>query len=165
MEGDSIISGETKELKFGPESPILISGSPVDFKQIHFHTPSYHLIEGREYPVEFHVITVPQESGSNPAYLIISILFDIGEHNQFIGELLQKSADKGSTVQQEQFNILLGGRAMVNKTNDNLDGFYHYIGPLATEPYTNSVQWYIARRVFEISPEQLEIIKKMKLQE
>ena len=164
--GESMIKGNKMEVRFGPETPLLINDSEVEFKLLHFHTPAYHLIQGEEFPLEFHVITIPKEkSGSDPEYLVVSILFRIGQTNQFIEELLQKPAGSGMAIKESQLNILLGGRAMVNKTNDNLDGFYHYIGPLATPPKTNSVNWYIARRIFEISEEQLNTIIRLKSQE
>ena len=166
VEGEPMIQGKLKEVRFDPDTPLLINGNEVDFKLLHFHTPAYHLIEGEEFPVEFHVITVPKEKrSSDPEYLIVSILFSLGQSNQFIEELLQKPAGSGRAIKESQLKILLGGRAMVNKTNDNLDGFYHYIGPLATPPETYSVHWYIARRIFEISEEQLNTINILKSQE
>ena len=87
-----------------------------------------------------------------------------GQFNPFIDELLQKPLNFSGPEQESQLHILMGGRAMVSKTNDNLNGFYHYIGPLATKPFSYSVRWYIARKVFEISEVQLEKIKQYKAQ-
>ena len=165
-EGESMITGNRKEVRFDPEAPLLVNESEVEFKQLHFHSPAYHLIQGEEFPAEFHVITVPKDKkGRNPEFLVVSILFRIGQTNQFIEELLQRPAGSDRAFKESQLNILLGGRAMVHKTNDNLNGFYHYIGPLATAPNTKSVHWYIARRIFEISEEQLTTIKNLKNQE
>ena len=166
MQEESSIKGKKVELLFGPEEPMLIDGSEVEFKQLHFHTPSYHLIEGEEYAMELNVVTVPvSKQKSNPEYLVISILFRTGQFNPFIEELLQNPLNFSGPEQESQLHILMGGRAMVSKTNDNLNGFYHYIGPLATKPYSNSVHWYIARKVFEISEEQFVNIKQRKIQD
>ena len=35
---------------------------------------------------------------------------------------------------------------------------YHYKGSLTTSPYTESVNWYVMKRIFEASPEQIERI-------
>ena len=166
MREESLIKGKKVELLFGPEEPLLIDDSEVEFKQLHFHTPGYHLIEGEEYTMELNVVTVPvSKLKGNPEYLVVSILFRLGQSNPFIDELLQKPLNYSGPEQESQLNILMGGRAMVSKTNDNLNGFYHYIGPLATKPFTNSVRWYIARKTFEISENQLDKIKEYKSQE
>ncbi|MBS3953053.1 MAG: carbonic anhydrase family protein [Methylomicrobium sp.] len=38
---------------------------------------------------------------------------------------------------------------------------YHYTGSLTTAPFTESVDWFVLKKVYEASPEQIETINKI----
>ncbi len=153
------------ELNFDFESALEIGDRQYGFKHLHFHSPGSHLLEGVSFPMEFHVVTQPVNGGKPGEYLVIATLFKIGTENPFIREILLQASDLGRSKSETLLAILKGGQAMVNKTNLDMEGFYHYTGFLASEPYSKSVQWYIAHRIFEVSAQQIEQIKALQEQE
>ncbi len=157
--------GRKADLNFDFESALEIEGRQYRFKHLHFHSPGPHLLEGISFPMEFHVVTEPADRNTGGEYLVISTLFKIGEENPFIRELMIQSSDLGHSKSETLLGILKGGQAMVNKTNLDMEGFYHYTGFLASEPFTKTVEWYIAHRIFEVSAEQIEQIKALQEQE
>ncbi|MEN8787990.1 MAG: carbonic anhydrase family protein [Flavobacteriaceae bacterium] len=157
--------GQKAELNFDFESALEIDGRQYRFQHLHFHSPSTHLLEGISFPMEFHVVTQPVDNKETEEYLVIATMFKIGEENPFIREILIQSSDLGRSKSETLLGILKGGQAMINKTNLDMEGFYHYTGFLASEPYSKSVQWYIAHRIFEVSAQQIEQIKALREQE
>lgn len=157
--------GRIAQLDFDFENSLVIDGRQFGFRHLHFHSPGLHLLEGISFPMEFHVITQPTDENSSEEYLVIATLFKIGEENPFIREILNQSAEPGMSGPETLLGILKGGQAMVNKTNLDMGGFYHYTGFLASKPYSESVDWYITRKIFEVSAEQIEQIKTLQEQE
>jgi carbonic anhydrase len=157
--------GQKAELNFDFESALEIEDRLYGFKHLHFHSPGTHLLEGISFPMEFHVVTQPVDDKKTEEYLVIATLFKIGEENPFIREILIQSSDLGRSKSETLIGILKGGQAMVNKTNLDMEGFYHYTGYLASAPYSKTVQWYVAHRIFEVSAEQIEQIKALQEQE
>jgi len=82
--------GHTVQLDFETGSTISYEGLDYDFKQMHFHTPSEHLIDGITFPMEMHIVTSisPKDKNGTPRYLVIGILFKEGKANKFIDEFL-----------------------------------------------------------------------------
>ena len=82
--------GHTVQLDFEPGSTITHEGSTYEFKQMHFHTPSEHLIDGITYPMEMHIVNeLVGEQGENVAkYLVIAGLFKMGKESLFIDEFI-----------------------------------------------------------------------------
>ena len=167
---NNIVNGQVEEegvetqLNFDFETAMVIEGRQYRFKHLHFHSPGPHLLEGISFPMEFHVVTEPVDNKGGE-YLVIVTHFKIGEENPFIQELLIQSSDLGRSKTETLIGILKGGQAMVNKTNLDMKGFYHYTGSLASEPYSKSVEWYIAHRIFEVSAQQINQIRALQEQE
>ena len=68
--------GHTIQLDFEPGSTVKTGGQTFEFKQIHFHTPSEHLIDGMTYPMEMHVVNTlaGQDKEDTTEYLVILFL-------------------------------------------------------------------------------------------
>jgi len=49
--------GHTIQLDFKQGSTINVGGITYNFKQMHFHTPSEHLIDGITFPMELHIVS------------------------------------------------------------------------------------------------------------
>ena len=152
--------GHTIQLDFKQGSTISTNGITYTFKQMHFHTPSEHLIDGITFPMELHIVSASENSAS-PQYLVIAVLFKMGEESKFINEFLNtvphhdhtKTATKVGAI---KFTDLLS----LSPTGD-LGHHYHYKGSLTTPPYTESVNWFVLKQIFEASPEQIKAINQL----
>lgn len=126
--------GYTVQLDFDKGSTVSSDGREYELKQMHFHTPSEHLIDGMTFPMELHIVNQvpPLNESDTPHYLVIAALFKMGKENKFISDFLSTTPS-----------------------------FYHYRGSLTTKPYTESVSWFVLKRIIEASPEQIRTINKI----
>lgn len=153
--------GSTIELDF-PKGGGSITYDDREFEllQLHFHTPSEHLIDGVTYPMSMHIVNrLTSDAGDGLThYLVIAVLFKMGESNDFIASFLEavpsaageRSELATSTVYLEE---LFPG--------DRLPRYYHYRGSLTTAPHTETVDWMVLKQVKEASPEQIQKINSI----
>ena len=147
--------GHTVQLDFEPGNTISANGKTYEFIQLHFHTPSEHLIDGMTFPMEMHVVNmrVGQKEGEDPEYLVIAYLFKMGKEEPFMNVFLDDMPEEDQT-KDVNLNIL-GDTHSKEEMVENLKSFYHYKGSLTTPPYTETVDWYVLSKIFEASPEQI----------
>lgn len=153
--------GHTVQLDFAPGSDILLDTTTYQFKQLHFHTPSEHLIDGMTFPMEMHLVNTlkyPEQHQNESQYLVIGILFKMGEANRFIEEfinLIPLHEHEVTEVSHQKIHLpdLFKHPILPNETH-----FYHYEGSLTTPPYTESVSWFMLQEIQEASPQEIEKI-------
>ncbi len=155
--------GHTIQLDFTGGNSFTVNGKTYKFKQLHFHTPSEHLIDGMTFPMEMHVVSVSkdQKDSTKPEYLVIALLFKMGQENKFIKEFLN-----AIPVEEHKKTDLNPGVVKLKDLFDSiskadLDAYYHYRGSLTTPPYSETVDWIVRKYIFEASSEQVAAIEKM----
>ncbi len=148
--------GHTIQLDFEPGNTITADGRTYEFKQLHFHTPSEHLIDGVTYPLEMHIVNVmPGVEGGTPQYLVIGFLFKMGATNPFIASFIDAVPDEEHTETEVNINVIKSSNLWTRGTELLVDECYHYRGSLTTPPYTESVYWLVHKEILEASPEQI----------
>tara|TARA_B100001964_G_scaffold230938_1_gene284998 strand:+ start:318 stop:1133 length:816 start_codon:yes stop_codon:yes gene_type:complete len=162
-EVDSITNlGHTIQLHFAEGSTISAHGKTFHFKQMHFHTPSEHQLDGIAYPMEMHIVNAAENvENSETEYLVVSILFKMGDENKFISDFHDLIPEEKHSVHNIQTGrVRLSDLLMVTRKDKSEEGLYFYKGSLTTPPYTESVNWYIDKHIYEASPEQIKTLKK-----
>ncbi len=162
-EVDSIMNlGHTIQLHFAEGSTISAHDKTFHFKQMHFHTPSEHQLDGMTFPMEMHIVNAAEDGKNGEAeYLVVSILFKMGEENKFISDFHDLIPEEEHSVHNIQTDrVRLSDLLMVPRKDKSEEGLYFYKGSLTTPPYTESVNWYIDKHIYEASPEQIETLKK-----
>ncbi len=154
--------GHTIQVDFAKGSVTLVSGKSYELKQLHFHTPSEHLIDGITFPMEMHIVSKLNDSikYSGSSYTVLGILFKMGHENKFLKEFLNSvplkegkdELDPAKVKLNDLFADISGGKSF---------SYYYYQGSLTTPPYTESVNWVIDKRIFEASEEQIVAIEKL----
>jgi carbonic anhydrase len=147
--------GTTIELDFPEGSSITFDGREYKLKQLHFHTPSEHQIDGVTYPMELHIVNVmdAQSEDDPPRYLVISYLFRMGEEGPFIASFLDQ------VPTEEGRRDLAPGTVIIEPEGRELNQeFYHYRGSLTTPPNTETVEWLIVKEIQQASPAQIRRI-------
>jgi len=152
--------GHTVQLDFKAGSTVSYEGIKYDFKQMHFHTPSEHLIDGMTFPMEMHIVSTKplKEKDTTPSYLVIGILFKEGKNNKFLDEFLNKIPKTEHTLAPLEVGTVRLDDLLYSKELNNVKNFYHYLGSLTTPPYTQTVQWFVFKHIMEASPEQIKAI-------
>ena len=152
--------GHTVQLGFEPGSTVKVGNKTFEFKQIHFHTPAEHLIDGITYPMEMHVVNtlLGQAKEDTTEYLVIAFLFKMGKENKFINEFIHLIPGG----KEESEDISTGTVNLKNLIKYNpkklLKYYFFYKGSLTTPPYTESVNWYVMRKIIDASPKQIQQI-------
>jgi carbonic anhydrase len=154
--------GHTVQVDFAKESITLVNGKTYELKQLHFHTPSEHLIDGMTFPMEMHIVSKLNDTVKNRdyTYTVLAILFRIGSENKFLKDFLDsvprvEGKDTLNPVKVKLTDLFSGMPDREKLT------YYRYPGSLTTPPYTESVNWVIAKKIFEASEEQIATIEKI----
>jgi len=154
--------GHTIQVDFTKGSVTRVNGRTYELKQLHFHTPSEHLIDGITFPMEMHIVSKLNDSTKKggSAYAVLGIFFKMGHENRFLKEFLnavpreegRDTLDPNKVKLEDLFADISGGERLT---------YFNYQGSLTTPPYTESVNWSIAKKVFEASEEQIATIEKL----
>jgi len=159
--------GHTVQLDFEPGSTVNVDGKTFDFKQIHFHTPAEHLIDGITYPMEMHVVNTlaSQAEEDTTEYLVFSFLFKMGKENKFIKEFIDLiPGDKNESEDISTGTVNLKDLITYNPAynpKEVLKSYFFYKGSLTTPPYTESVNWFVMKTIIDASPVQIQQINKI----
>jgi len=155
--------GHTVQLDFAPGSTIEKDGKVYEFEQIHFHTPSEHHIDGITYPMEMHVVNTihKNEKAEETQYLVLAILFKMGDANAFIQEFLDLIPKEPESKKEVPTGIIRMSDLMETAPENELRECYHYSGSLTTPPYTQSVNWFISKHIYEASEDQIQKIRRI----
>jgi len=154
--------GHTVQLDFEPGTQVKYQNNSYEFKQLHFHTPSEHLIDGITYPMEMHIVNqlkdTKQSEDSVQKYLVIGVLFKMGEPNKFVEEfinLIPKHEHEEIEISDDLVHLqdMFDETILPEQTN-----FYHYNGSLTTPPYTESVNWFILQDILTASPKEIQTL-------
>ena len=150
--------GHTVQLDFRRGITTQFDGDSYEFRQLHFHTPSEHLIDGITYPMEMHLVhSRPGLSADDPPnYLVVALLFRMGKSNQFIDEFLDAiPTEEGRSAELQGVFVedVLGPGMSVESIH-----YFHYRGSLTTPPYTECVDWMVAKQIVDAGPAQIQRI-------
>ena len=152
--------GHTVQLDFETGSTVSYEGIEYNFKQMHFHTPSEHLVDWMTFPMEMHIVSTMQlkDKSITPRYLVLGILFKEGQSNKFLGEFLDKIPKNEHTLAPLEIVTVKLDDLLYSDELHDIKNFYHYQGSLTTPPYTQTVQWFVFKHIMEASPQQIETI-------
>ncbi|KAM3207276.1 hypothetical protein ACQJBY_062467 [Aegilops geniculata] len=140
-------------LKFeGDAGSVSIGGTPYFLRQLHWHSPTEHSVNGRRYDMELHMF---HESAEGKA-AVIGVFYKIGAHDAFLHKLepyLEMIADRKDREEKMGMMDPRGARGKASV-------YYRYVGSLTTPPYSEGVIWTIVKRVRTVSRHQLELLRE-----
>ncbi len=147
--------GHTIELDYDSGSYVTYDGLDYQFKHLHFHTPSEHMLNGEHYQMEMHIVHVNYDKGDDDVeYLVIGVFFVEGEENEFLSSFLD-------AVPKEEGEVFETDNRTVDATEiipPDLHDFFHYHGSLTTPPYTEAVNWIILKEIKQASSAQIGLV-------
>jgi carbonic anhydrase len=123
-----------------PGNYLWILENSYELKQFHFHSPSEHLIDGEEFPMEIHMVH-QNDAGD---YAVIGLLVEEGVHNEIMDELPSFRAERGLGPREVPVDF--------NELIPNRKEYFYYNGSLTTPPCTEGVTWIIIKKPLIASP-------------
>lgn len=143
-------TGHTIEADFDAGSYMEYDGQVYNLKQLHFHTPSEHQIDGLTYPLELHMVhTLASDPGK---YLVIGVFFKDGAANDFIEDVLAHAPREAGA--HYDGNMQISASEVVAAEQ----GYYHYEGSLTTPPYTETVTWLVMKDIHTADSAQIQAL-------
>ncbi len=144
-------NGHTIRYNFEKGDFILLDGVKYKLKQIHFHEPSEHTINGIRYPLEMHLVHI----NKNNEIAVLAVMAKEGESSEpfaFLEKYLPVS--KGETK-------LIDANFDLNKSLPTKKEYYTYRGSLTTPPCTQNVTWFVYKTPITISVDQVKQLQNL----
>jgi carbonic anhydrase len=123
---------------------VLFESEQYTLRQMHFHHPSEHQIDGVTFPLEAQL----EHRSANGKVLMISVLFQMGPANPFVSSLPWHKLPMARRV---PISASLDPNVLMPSTKR----YYKYLGSLTTPPCTERVQWVVLHDNPTVSMKQL----------
>ncbi|KAB1222578.1 Bifunctional monodehydroascorbate reductase and carbonic anhydrase nectarin-3 [Morella rubra] len=135
---------------------LVADGKNFTLKNVHWHSPSEHRIEGEQFPLELHLV----HKAADGNFSVVSTLYRYGDPDPFLYKLKDKLDELGkeSCSADEEAHIPLGV-LQTKYMRRNTRKYYRYFGSLTTPPCTEHIMWNILGKVRSISKDQVEALR------
>jgi carbonic anhydrase len=129
---------------------ITLDSGRYSFVQMHFHTPSEEMIQGRTFPLDAHLV----HRNAAGELAVVALLFEEGAHNPALEPILAAMPKHtGGIAHLDRVNV-----AQLLPANLNA---YFYMGSLTTPPCTEGVRWNVLTTPVQLSRAQLEAFQAL----
>jgi carbonic anhydrase len=135
-----------------PARKIVLNGTSYTLDNLHFHTPSEHVVDDKPFDMELHVV-----HAALPQRAVIAIFLKVGDREN---TALKPLFDAMSNLKNE------GQKTKVTFGSDKLAAifpadmtYFGYAGSLTTPPCDYGVTWMVLKTPIQISKEQLAQFK------
>ncbi|XP_065868733.1 alpha carbonic anhydrase 7-like [Euphorbia lathyris] len=128
-----------------------INGTEYVLKQAHWHSPSEHTIQGKQYALELHLV----HQSKDGTHAVVAFLYQLGQPDAFI-ECLAKKLEEVAGAEKQ---VLAVGPVNPNDIHIDTGNFYRYTGSLTVPPCTENVIWTISKKIKDVTNEQVKLIR------
>jgi carbonic anhydrase len=141
-------NGHTFQVNFPPGSTMTLLNRKYELRQLHYHTPSEHQLDGQAADLEVHLVHAMAEAPERLA--VVAVLIREGEENPFMAAFWgQLPAEEGPPAPAEA--MLNAGQALPRDPR-----YFTYDGSLTTPPCSEVVKWVVLREPVTASAAQIE---------
>ncbi len=144
---DIVDNGHTIQISGDKASTLVIEGKAYVLAQFHFHTPSEHKVNGRQYPMEMHLV----HQSADGQFAVVGILIEEGAHNSNYDLLIENLPDAPGEKRHLE-NITVD----IDDLLPEDDKAFSYEGSLTTPPCLEGVHWLVAQKAVQLSAAQLK---------
>ncbi len=141
-------NGHTLQVSLDGAGAITHGPRTYALKQIHFHHPSEHTVDGRAFPLEAHFV----HAAPDGALAVVGVLFEEGDAHPVINDLWDMASPTPAPATP------LGAfdpRPLAPRS----DAAFHYAGSLTTPPCSEIVTWTVLTTPLTVSAEQIAAFK------
>ena len=144
-----INNGHTIQANYDDGSYILVDGNRFNLLQFHFHWPSEHVVDGKQYLMEGHL--VHQDAQGNLA--VVGVLMERGEPNSALSDVWEFMPPTAGAVREPGILFNVNDLLPDDRTT------YRYSGSLTTPPCSESVQWMVLKNPVQVSAQQAQLFE------
>lgn len=149
---DTIVNtGHSIQLNFAEGSTLKRGDTVYKLVQLHFHRPSEHLIEGRNFPMEAHFVHRADSGGM----VVVGVLMAEGRTNHAFSKIVASMPpEEGPPAKAPAGfdpNALLPAR----------QAYYEYSGSLTTPPCSELVEWLVLANPVQVAAADIASFAKL----
>lgn len=144
--------GHTAQVNYQPGSAMTLAGTRYELLQFHFHTPSEHRLQGREFPAELHLV----HRGPGGELAVVGVLIEHGSENAALKPLID-NLPRTVGAKQQVGSVQINAERLLPQQAQH----YNYAGSLTTPPCTEGVKWLVMDKPIQASRQQLETLQSV----
>ncbi|KAJ6810715.1 alpha carbonic anhydrase 7-like [Iris pallida] len=129
---------------------ISINGTNYPLKQLHWHSPSEHTVNGRRYSLELHMV----HQTADDKIAVVGILYKIGRPDPFLAKL-EGYIENLTDVEEEKV-----GMVDPRHVRRGSRKYYRYMGSLTVPPCTEGVVWTVVTKIRTASRKQIHLLRE-----
>ena len=137
-------------IHFGDTNTLTTGAGDYILRQIHWHTPGEHRVEGESAPMELHLV---HTRGSGEV-AVVGVFYELGAADPAIQRWIEATPPDAPSNSDD---LHLAARDFQPPGA----AYYHYDGSLTTPPCTEAVDWFVMRERRTISAEQLAALNEL----
>ncbi|KAK4281525.1 hypothetical protein QN277_013005 [Acacia crassicarpa] len=131
-----------------------INGTQLFLQEAHWHWPSEHIINGKRYALELHMVhQATQPDGSNKT-AVVTALYRLGRPDPFLSMLEESIKEIREEGEEKSVGVIDPSEIGLSRGHR----YYRYIGSLTAPPCTQGVIWTISNKLRTVSREQLNLL-------
>jgi carbonic anhydrase len=149
---DTIVNnGHTIQLNVAEGSTLKLGGTTFNLVQFHFHRPSEHLIDGKNFPMEVHFV----HRAASGTLGVIGVLMQAGKTNAVFNKIVSTMPQsEGPAVKADPAinpNALLPAKL----------SYFRYEGSLTTPPCSEVVDWMLLTDPITVGEDDIAAFAKL----
>lgn len=138
-------NGHTIQVNADRGCAITIGETGYDLVQMHFHHPSEHVIDGRAFDMEAHLVHRSAAGG----LAVVGIFIETGAHNAVLDDIF------AAMPSAEGPEVAVAGTFDPESLLPARRAAFRYQGSLTTPPCSEGLTWTVFREPITASPEQI----------
>ncbi|GAB1595654.1 carbonic anhydrase [Lysobacter claricitrinus] len=143
-------NGHAVQIDFNPGSHMRVDGTDFALKQLHFHVPSEHTVDGKRFPMEAHLV----HADAQGHLAVVAVLFGNGINNPWlerVGPYVPTKVNGTTAIATpvSAADLLPASRA-----------YYLYDGSLTTPPCTEHVRWIVMKQPVVASGQEIALVHR-----
>lgn len=130
---------------------VKVDGKHYKLQQLHWHSPSEHIINGQRFAVELHMV----HHADDGSISVVAILYRYGKPDPFLFQIKDKLAELyAEGCIEEKGDPIPVGLMDMRELRQGAHRYFRYVGSLTTPPCTENVIWNILGEIREMTEQQ-----------
>jgi len=129
------------------DNSIIVDNKEYKLEQFHFHTPSEHQFNGKNFDLELHFVN----QNTNNQFAVLGLLIKEGASNPYLEKtwnVIPPEEITEAVILTEPIDLM----SLLPKDKDS----FQYNGSLTTPPCSEAVKWIVLEEPIEMSKEQID---------
>jgi carbonic anhydrase len=143
---DEINNGHTIQVNYSEGDTITLGDIDYELIQFHFHAPSEHTVQGKQYPMEMHFV----HKAPSGALAVIGVFIERGTHNAAF-DTIWSNLPKQKGVESHYEHVQVNVDDLLPHSQKS----YRYDGSLTTPPCSEGVKWLVMQSPIQLSAAQI----------